>query len=299
MDESNDDSFWEGRDHSVDVRAISSPQCHGEYFLEAQELQDPLPFPTTMIGMLPPEIREKIYIAALKIKAISIEDFPYYGGRYYYSPSCNWNEPPEWTKDHEDFARKLGERQWPQVNCQQSSSLALTAKFPWPTRLRYYSRLALLQTCCQVYNEAWHLYYSTNCFQFNDVSNLLLFQKKLEPKRRRVLKSISVMYSLQRSLDPGYPLAESLEFLAECPNLKELQLVVEFEDEPCFKILRKLRGLKNVNISTRLQPYHFSTSLPAWRMPSWSLRDRERMWREVDEINMLLRQPKGFEGHVS
>lgn len=277
-------------DHEEDTPSTNGPPYHSEYILEAREPQQPLAFPTTVIGMLPPEIREKIYIEALTIDSRTIEDYAYFGGRYYYSPSCKWNESPEWIKDHRSFARKDGRICWPQAK--SSSALALLAEFPWPTHLRSQSRLALLQTCRQIYNEAWHLYYSTNHFQFTDVSHLLKFQRKLEAKRRRELTSISVMQSLQRSYDPGDPLAECLTYLTDCPNLKELNLILEFEDQHCFKILKKLRGLKHVSLHTRLQPHHFEASLPAWRMPSWSLKDRERIWSEVAELNVLLLQPK-------
>jgi len=45
----------------------------GEYLLEAQEPQQTVPFPRTAIGRLPPEIRARIYIAALKYKTVEIE----------------------------------------------------------------------------------------------------------------------------------------------------------------------------------------------------------------------------------
>ncbi len=62
-----DGNYDEDQRHSVDMQvlqdedenqvpSIDGPPYHGEYRLEAQEFQQPLPFPMIFIGMLPPEI---------------------------------------------------------------------------------------------------------------------------------------------------------------------------------------------------------------------------------------------------
>ncbi len=130
------------------------------------------------------------------------------------------------------------------------------------------------------------------------MSSLRSFQKKLEPKCRRELTSVSVLRSLQRSHNPGDPLADSLRCLAECSNLRESQLVMEFEDQHCFPLLRGLRGLKHVNIRTILQPHNIAADQPRWTIAHWLLSDKECIWREVGELNVLLLLPKRCGGNV-
>jgi len=150
-----DGNYDEDQRHSVDLQvlqdedenqvpSINGPPYHGEYRLEAHEFQQPLPFPMTFIGMLPPEIREKIYIAALNIETIPVADYSYFRNNFY--NSLNWSvyKPPEWLKAHQASVRKDDEDCRPQAKFQHSSSLAFRAAFPSPTHVTHRSCLALL-----------------------------------------------------------------------------------------------------------------------------------------------------------
>jgi len=119
----------------------SGPPFHGEYLLEAQEPSKGAPFSNTIIGRLPSEIREDIYISALTIDPVPDHL------KYHYKPRAQQIWPAEWSRDHQPTTESSAQRRWPHdYEALSSLSPAFVATFPSRANPKVRSRLHLLLT---------------------------------------------------------------------------------------------------------------------------------------------------------
>jgi len=251
----------------------SGPPFHGEYLLEAQEPSKGAPFSNTIIGRLPSEIREDIYISALTIDPVPDHL------KYHYKPRAQQIWPAEWSRDHQPTTESSAQRRWPHdYEALSSLSPAFVATFPSRANPKVRSRLHLLLTCRQIYNEAWHLYYSINHFDFGHVSSMVHFASKVTSARWREVTSVST-YSWNPP--PGERFTErALHYLVSRVNLRDLTLRLGWQGEPYFELLRDIRGLRRVNISV------------IWGHCPLPEEEKERIKKDVEELNQLLLRPK-------
>lgn len=113
-------------------------------------------------------------------------------------------------------------------------------------------RLAILQTCRQIYREAYHIYYACHTFEFRYTEDLRLFLKEVGKRRRREITSLGI--DISDMSDMRRPAVVSL--LGECVKLRHLQLVCgsslpQYPDSRhilCLRALGGLRGLERVEI---------------------------------------------------
>jgi len=252
---------------------MNGPPFHGEYLLEAQEPLQGAPFSNTIIGRLPSEIREDVYISALTIDPVPDHL------RYHYKPRAQQIWPAEWSRDHQPTTESSAQRRWPR-DYEAISSLcpAFVATFPSRANPKVRSRLHLLLTCRQIYNEAWHLYYSINHFDFGNVASLVHFASKVTPARWGEVTSVST-YSWNPS--PGKTFTQrALHYLVSCDSLRDLTLRLGWQEERYFELLRNVRGLRRVNISV------------IWGHCPLPEEEKERIKKDVEELNQLLLRPK-------
>ena len=194
---------------------------HSEHLLEAQELNH-VQFTLSPFRKLPAEVREMIYIAAMKIEP------------------ANWRKMPGW------------------VNRSQSTSSALRATLPSAHGRYPKPRLALLFTCRQIYQEAWHLYYGNELFSFRKARPLLSLLTEAGWTRRPELQIVEVHLGCSRYYETLYhesrAVWEALVFrLSQCEHLRKLNIFV-YEGWLEGSHLRRdftlpLRELTNVDVS--------------------------------------------------
>lgn len=110
--------------------------------------------------------------------------------------------------------------------------------------------LAILQTCRQIYREAYHIYYACHTFEFRYTEDLRLFLKEIGRRRRRELTSLGI--DMTDIPDVRRPAVVPL--LQECVRLRHLHLTCnprlpydpELGHELGSKALGGLRGLERV-----------------------------------------------------
>ena len=117
----------------------------------------PRPFLKTSFGRLPPEIREMIYGYVLIFPPAP-------------SPICL--RVPSFKRLE---SKKV------------DNGVVRKASRPEPRKASY---LTILQTCHQIYNEAYHIFYAQNDFHFPDPKILLTFLVNIGPARRKELTSL-------------------------------------------------------------------------------------------------------------
>lgn len=259
---------------------LNGRPCHSQFFLEARLPLDQQPFEDTLFGRLPPEIREKIYVASFKVEQAS-KASEYFPWQYTYRP---FNRPPtpHWIQNHKPVTFWYQRPHWPTSAQQQP---ALLATFPPLARPRPQTRLALLLVCRQVYLESWHLYYTTNTFDFGGLSSFTYFLRNIGPKHGAELSSIELTFigpESDRSL-----VEEAVGYLAECRSLRYLHLRLCCNDRQLFKSLKTLRGCGKVDVTLG------TWSGNRWSTNTWLLKhEYEATEREVEEIKQLLTRPK-------
>ena len=162
---------------------LDGPPYHYECLLEAQQPSKGVPCPETLIGRFPLEIREQIYIYAFKLEYLPNHLSYCHGRRFDPEPYAEYDRSRA-SQDHMPVSRAYAQRRWPRGYDASAPHPELMATFPPRFATQARSRLDLLLTCCQIYTEAWRLFYSTNHFDFGTAVSMLHFAKKSIPARR-------------------------------------------------------------------------------------------------------------------
>lgn len=206
--------------------------------------------PSSPFLALPAEVRNQIYELVLTDENPSVFNYQlYYGSKIWadgrISPKYEFLGKPR----HLDF---------------------LT---PHPTRL------ALLQTCRQIYGEAYHIYYATHTFEFAYPEDLRLFLKTIGRKRRREIVSLGLsLEDLDHERKPRF-----LPLLKDCINLRRLRLAIGSfypSNGLGLEALGELRGLREVDIPSYCVNSQFRALDPIMR--GLPCRDRICRWCEHD-----------------
>lgn len=222
---------------------ITAQHYHSEFLLEAQEPIKSEIFATTLIGRLPPEIREMIYANALSTEKEPEYLKSSYKTKYYghYGSQKLERRPPGWCQDHMPVTEGYLQRCWPRGQDRRSSyQFPFIATFPPRRNPSMRSRLALLLTCRQIYNEAWHIYYSIHRFVFRSTDSFLHFRDKVTTARRQAVTSVKIRIKKR-------PIIKTLQYLAtDFPALRHLYIELQPEDAKHLALLSELRGLRRV-----------------------------------------------------
>ena len=268
------------RTFAKSMPTIDGPPFHSEWLLEAQEPSSGVPFLESSLGKLPPELREKVFIEALR--AVPMPQYEtYYAPRFHhYDPKAH----PEyrWHYDHSSMTPPFAQRRWPHRDNQHPSLRpALVATFPPRATPRPRSHLSLLLVCRQIYVEACPLYYSINNFEFGSAASWVQFASHLSLARLGAIGSIE--FSCCEDCGDYNPksVERALRCLALCDNLQKLKLGLAPWDAPHLDLLKRMRGLKQVDI-------HHAQN---WQQDS--PRHNDTFWREREELIPLLLMPKG------
>lgn len=94
--------------------------------------------------------------------------------------------------------------------------------------------LSILLASKRTYEEAFHVFYSTNCFSFTDTGLLYRFLKKIGYTRRQHL---TMVYFLWRGPDAK----EAFRLLKTCRRLKTVQFIVPCSHPPGYEALKEVR----------------------------------------------------------
>lgn len=169
---------------------------------------------------------------------------------------------------------------------------------PMVKKSRSPSRLSLLGTCCQIYNEACGIFYSKYTLFLSSAEDLLDFLTSVGPVRRQFITSLHLggLMKEDRAFSAGkivemlgrepgvnrealtkamntlpYPEAEkSHPLLADCGSLRKLYLEVKVPDE-----LQHIRWLTELPLKDNMidfqDPLH-------WGLTAGSSRERYRNW---------------------
>lgn len=153
-------------------------------------------------------------------------------------------------------------------------------------------RLAILQTCRQIYREAYQIYYACHTFEFRYTEDLRLFLKEVGKRRRREITSLGI--DISDISDVRRPAVISL--LRECVKLRHLQLVCgsSFPQYPdsrhilCLRALGGLRGLERVEIYSgcwlrKPRGVDMKGKSCDWPYCPWCKLDLEELKVEVEE----------------
>ncbi|KAI4183254.1 MAG: hypothetical protein L6R41_005496 [Letrouitia leprolyta] len=183
----------------------------------------PQPFPETLLGKLPGELRNKVYHYALTM------------------PTHTRPEAFPWVYLRKKAAGKGGRLGY--------DSKEQTYK----TNPEYW--LGLIRTCQQIYKEAFHIFYEVNRIGFREQKKLVAFSEKF-PIRFEFLTSIFIN-------NPDEHPLKLWEALAKCTGLRNLGfcLVCWRHDERWLKqcnhprvqaVIRSMRGLSHVEFSEEI-----------------------------------------------
>ena len=94
--------------------------------------------------------------------------------------------------------------------------------------------LSILLVSKQIYVEAFHVFYTTNCFSFTDTGLLYRFLKNIGYTRRQHL---TMVYFLWRGPDAK----EAFRLLKTCRRLKMVQFTVPCSHPPGYEALKEVR----------------------------------------------------------
>ncbi len=97
--------------------------------------------------------------------------------------------------------------------------------------------LSILLVSKQIYVEAFHVFYTTNCFSFTDTGLLYRFLKNIGYTRRQHL---TMVYFLWRGPDAK----EAFRLLKTCRRLKVVQFTVPCSHPPGYEALKEVRVKK-------------------------------------------------------
>ena len=112
------------------------------------------------------------------------------------------------------------------------------------------TRLAILQTCRQIYKEASHIYYASHTFEFRYMEDLRLFLKEIGKRRRREITSLGIHAVDVRDVRG----AGVMTLLKQCVKLRYLHWEWTISDSynsvhiTGLKAFGELRGLERVEI---------------------------------------------------
>lgn len=94
--------------------------------------------------------------------------------------------------------------------------------------------LSILLVCKQIFVEAFHVFYTTNCFSFTDTGQLYRFLKNIGYIRRQHLTTV---YFLWRGPDAR----EAFRLLKTCRRLRTVQFTVPCSHPPGYEALKEVR----------------------------------------------------------
>lgn len=139
--------------------------------LHLQSTQQQWPFPESPFGRLPGEIRQMIYECVLVAPP---------------SQPTIYLRVPVTTATVPDIASAEGNSITMASETGSTEPSLLT-----PTH-RKNSYVAILQTCRQIYHEAFHIFYARNSFHFPNAPDLIAFLRGIGPLRRAELTSLHI-----------------------------------------------------------------------------------------------------------
>ena len=119
--------------------------------------------------------------------------------------------------------------------------------FQFPTE----RTLSILLVCKQIYAEAFHVYYSSNCFYIPDTALLFSFLKGIGYNRRQHLTMIAFDWR-------GAYAKEAFRLLKTCRMLRTISLTLPCSKPPGYAAIREIRGLERVSVEVRI---HYSQSI--------------------------------------
>ncbi|KAI9707202.1 MAG: hypothetical protein M1836_000162 [Candelina mexicana] len=149
------------------------------------------------------------------------------------------------------------------------------------------TRLALLQTCRQIYGEAYHIYYATHIFEFRYQEDLRLFLKTIGRKRRREIVSLGLhLDDLDHMRKPPF-----LPLLKQCVKLQSLRLnfgLCNTRARNALAALGELRGLREVEFPSRCAKLRILGPSMGWKSCQgsyclWCLNDWEKLKMELED----------------
>ncbi|KAI9787033.1 MAG: hypothetical protein M1835_002879 [Candelina submexicana] len=149
------------------------------------------------------------------------------------------------------------------------------------------TRLALLQTCRQIYGEAYHIYYATHTFEFRYQEDLRLFLKIIGRKRRREIVSLGLDL-----VDPDHMRKPPfLPLLKQCVKLQSLRLnfgLCNTGARNALATLGELRGLREVEFPSRCAKLRILGPSMGWNSCQgpfclWCLNDWEKLKMELED----------------
>ena len=132
--------------------------------LHTQNPQQQWPFPESPFGRLPGEIRQMIYEYVLVVPL---------------SQPTAYLRVPDMASAEGNSVTMASE-----TGSTESSLLA-------PTHPKN-SYVAILQSCRQIYHEAFHIFYARNSFHFSNAPDLIAFVRGIGPLRRAELTSLHI-----------------------------------------------------------------------------------------------------------
>ena len=94
--------------------------------------------------------------------------------------------------------------------------------------------LSVLLVCKQIYVEAFHVFYTTNCFSFTDTGVLYRFLKNIGYTRRQHLTMVHFLWR-------GPDAKEAFRLLKTCRRLRVVQFTVPCSHPPGYEALKEVR----------------------------------------------------------
>ena len=139
--------------------------------LRLQNTQQQWPFPESRFGRLPGEIRQMIYECVLVAPP---------------SQPTTYLRVPVMTATVPDMASAEGNSITMVSETGSTETSLLTPMHPKN------SYVAILQTCRQIYHEAFHIFYARNSFHLTNAPDLIAFVRGIGSLRRAELKSLHI-----------------------------------------------------------------------------------------------------------
>lgn len=145
--------------------------------LHIQDIQQqpPVPFSESPLGRLPGEIRDMIYEFVLVAPP---------------SESKRYLRVPVIAATNSNIAS--ADRSIMTMQSENGSAEPLQSEPAHHISPRKVSYVAILQTCRQIYREAYHIFYAKNAFHLTNAPDLIAFLKGIGPARRAELTSLHI-----------------------------------------------------------------------------------------------------------
>jgi hypothetical protein len=148
------------------------------------------------------------------------------------------------------------EEPWVKVSQDRALARKRVGRLIYAAAGNKYSVLAFLETCRQVFVEAWHLYYRQNVLCLEDAAHLFWFLRDIGISRRNQIVAIrcdfdlGATFAFDRSIS-DMPTRVARDLLQTCVGLKRLHFFVNNEMYHEKRPFKKFRGLEDVQIDQR------------------------------------------------